>query len=67
MLKNEGLSQTVFAAKYVVGRAIKLKKLKKGFYLTDEERKIQEEKVFPYMPLISIITPLYNTPEKYFD
>ena len=66
MLKNEGLSQTVFAAKYVVGRWAKLKKLKKGFYLTDEERKMQSGRQFPFMPKISIIVPLFNTPDKYF-
>ena len=53
MLKNEGLKQTVFAAKYVVGRYLKLKAIKKEFYLTKELRDEQERTVFPYMPKIS--------------
>ena len=31
MLKNEGLSQTLFAVRYVTGRYFKLKKLRKSF------------------------------------
>lgn len=65
MIKNEGVSQTVFAAKYVTRRYFKLKQLKKEFYLTDEKRAEQESTVFPFMPKISVIVPLYNTPEKY--
>ena len=61
MLKNEGLSQTLFAVRYVTGRYFKLKKIKKEFYLTDELRKEQESKVFSFMPLISLIVPVYNT------
>ena len=61
MLKNEGLSQTLFAVRYVTGRYFKLKKIKKEFYLTDELRKEQESKVFSFMPLISVIVPVYNT------
>ena len=33
--------------------------------LTEEQRKEQEETAFPREVLISILTPLYNTPEKY--
>ncbi len=65
MLKNEGLKQTVFAAKYVVGRYLKLKAIKKEFYLTKELRDEQEKTVFPYMPKISIIVPVYNTDPKF--
>ena len=65
MLKNEGLKQTVFAAKYVVGRYLKLKAIKKEFYLTKELRDEQERTVFPYMPKISIIVPVYNTDPKF--
>ena len=61
MLKNEGLSQTLFAARYVTGRYFKLKAIKKDFYLSQNARTQQENKVFPYMPLISIIVPVYNT------
>ncbi len=32
---------------------------------SDETRKQQESAVFPKMPLISILVPLYNTPEKF--
>jgi glycosyltransferase involved in cell wall biosynthesis len=32
---------------------------------TPEELQQQREKIFPYMPLISIITPTFNTPEKF--
>ena len=64
MLKNEGLNQTIFAAKYVVGRYFKLKQIKQEYYLTAEQRAAQESAVFPYMPLISVCVPLYNTDEK---
>ncbi len=65
MLKNEGLRQTVFAAKYVTRRYVKLKALKKEFYLTPEQRAAQEAAVFPLMPKISLIVPLYNTPDRF--
>ncbi len=65
MLKNEGLAQTVFAAKYVTRRYFKLKEIKKAYYLTADERAAQESAVFPVMPLISVAVPLYNTDEKY--
>ena len=38
MLKNEGLSQTLFAARYVTGRYFKLKAIKKEFYLSQDVR-----------------------------
>lgn len=63
MLKNEGLSQTAFAVRYVTKRYFLLKKLKKEFYLSDEKRLEQQRTVFRYMPKISVIVPLYNTPE----
>lgn len=65
MLKNEGLSQTTFAVKYVTKRYFLLKKLKKEFYLTDEQRAEQQQTVFSYMPKISVIVPLYNTPQNF--
>ncbi len=65
MLKNEGLSQTLFAARYVTGRYYKLKELKKEFYLSKETREFQQNFEFKYAPKISIIIPLYNTPEKF--
>lgn len=58
MLKNEGLSQTLFAARYVTKRAIGLRKIKKEMLTRDETRTGEE---FPVKPLISIITPVYNT------
>ena len=61
MIKNEGLSQTIFAAKYVVGRYLKLRSIKKAFYLSEQERQLQESQTFAYTPLISIIVPVYNT------
>ena len=64
MLKNEGLAQTMFAIRYVTGRYIKLKQIKREFYLTKEQRAQQESTVFAKMPLISICVPLYNTDEK---
>ncbi len=33
----------------------------------EEERKRQSEKKFDYMPLFSIVVPLYRTPEKYLE
>ncbi|MEA4911306.1 MAG: glycosyltransferase, partial [Oscillospiraceae bacterium] len=65
MLKNEGLAQTVFAAKYVTRRYFKLREIKKAFYLTPEQRAAQQAAVFPYMPLMSVVVPLYNTDEGY--
>ena len=65
MLKNEGLSQTWFATKYVVRRYFMLRRLKKDFKLTDEKRAVHRETVFEKMPVISVIVPLYNTPEKF--
>ncbi len=65
MLKNEGFRQTIFAAKYVTRRYFKLKQIKKDFYLTPEKRAEQEAKVFPFMPLISVCVPLYNTNERF--
>lgn len=65
MIKNEGLHQTLFAANYVTRRYFKLKQLKKDFYLTPEERARQESFTFEKAPKLSVIVPLYNTPEKY--
>ena len=64
MLKNEGLKQTIFAAKYVTNRYFKLKAIKKEYYLTAELRQEQETTVFPYMPTVDIIVPVYNTDRK---
>ncbi len=65
MLKNEGLKQTVFAARYVTRRYFKLRALKREFYLTPEQRAQQTGRVFGYMPKISVIVPLYNTPDRF--
>lgn len=65
MLKNEGLSQTVFAAKYVTNRFFMLRRIKKDFYLTQETRALQENTVFENMSKISLIVPLYNTPGRF--
>lgn len=35
------------------------------FVLSEEELKKQREAAFPYMPVISILVPLYNTPERF--
>lgn len=44
-------------------------KAKKGYgtasFPSAEERKRQEDTVFEYMPLISILVPLYNTPQNF--
>ena len=66
MLKNQGIKKTAFATRYVISRFFKMRKLSRSFYLTDEERQEQENTAFPYEPVISIIVPLYNTPEKFF-
>jgi len=65
MLKNEGLSMTVFAAKNVIKRYFLLRRLKEEFYLTKERRAQHKNTVFEYMPMISVIVPLYNTPERF--
>lgn len=65
MLKNEGLSQTIFAAKYVTRRWQKLRAIKKAYYLTPEERALQESTQFALQPKLSVCVPLYNTGEKF--
>jgi GT2 family glycosyltransferase len=65
MLKNEGVKQTCFAARYVVKRHFLLNRLKKEFHLTPEKRARQQTAVFEAMPKISVIVPLYNTPERF--
>ncbi len=65
MLRDEGLDKTLFAIKYVIRRYKIYSKLRKGFYLTDEERQQQSSRVFDYSPKISIIIPLYNTPMRF--
>lgn len=35
--------------------------------LTEKEKENQRNKKFPYSPLISIITPLFNTPKEFFE
>ncbi len=65
MLKNEGLKQTIFAMKYVTRRYFTLKELKKQYYLTPAQREAQQSRVFDNMPKISLIVPLYNTPDKF--
>ena len=35
----------------------------KNDILTDEERKAQRERIWEYPPLISVVVPLYQTPE----
>ncbi|MEG2632962.1 MAG: glycosyltransferase family 2 protein [Oscillospiraceae bacterium] len=65
MIKNEGIRQTIFAARYVTKRYFKLKELKKEYYLTPENRAYQERVVFAFMPKISLIVPLYNTPDNF--
>ncbi len=62
MLRDEGLSQTAFAARYVTKRYFLLRKLKRDFHLSEEMRAQQRGTVFATMPKISVIVPLYNTP-----
>ncbi len=60
MLKNEGLKQTLFAIKYVIKRAIGLRSIKRAMLVPDMRLTGEQLK---YAPKISVIVPLYNTPE----
>ena len=62
MLKDEGVRQTIFAIRYVIRRRWQMRTIKKNMKMTPQKREIQESTVFEYMPKISVITPLYNTP-----
>ena len=65
-LKNLGGPRGVWAK---IKYKIREKKAQKSYgtasFPTPEERKRQEEERFEYMPLISILVPLYNTPKDF--
>ncbi len=60
MLKNEGLRQTLFATKYVIKRTINLRPIKRAMMTPDMSLTGADLKD---APKISVIVPLYNTPE----
>ncbi len=62
MIKNEGLSQTIFASKYVIKRAIGLRSIKKELATPDYTK---DGSGFRVQPQISVIVPLYNTPDRF--
>ncbi|MDE5782124.1 MAG: glycosyltransferase [Lachnospiraceae bacterium] len=63
-LKKKGIKSTIIKAK----RHIKEQAAYKMWPVCNEEKLVkQKERVFPYMPLISIIVPLYNTPLEFLN
>ncbi len=52
-----------------VGYKIREHRAKKGYgkasFPSEEQRKAQQDAVWEYMPVISILVPLYNTPQSY--
>ena len=63
MLKDEGVKQTVFAVRYVIKRRFQMRSIKKNMIMTPQKRLQQESTVFQNRCKISVIVPLYNTPE----
>lgn len=49
----------------ISGNRKQLKRVRKIHLITKEERRLQKERKFNCPNLFSIVTPLYNTPEKY--
>lgn len=67
-LKSEGLEATWrkvdFRLRLMTGRDVW--KFRADIPLKKELR-LHRREIFPFMPLVSIVVPLYNTPEKFFD
>lgn len=65
-LKNQGSIRGVInKLAYKKNERAAMKQFGTGSFPDEEERKKESEAVFPYMPKISILVPLYNTPEPF--
>lgn len=61
-IQTFGLWDTI---RYNYGQGLEYERWYRKHRLTPEAAKSQRETNFPYAPLISIVIPLYNTPEKF--
>ena len=67
-LKNcGGLKGVVAKIKYKKREKLAMKNYGTNSFPNEEERKREEEYVFEYRPLISILVPLYNTPQSFLS
>ncbi len=67
-IKNCGGPRGVWAKiKYKKREKIAMGNYGKASFPSAEERKIQEETVFSFSPVISILVPLYNTPQNFLE
>lgn len=67
-LKNcGGLKGVVAKIKYKKREKLAMKNYGTNSFPDEEERKREEEYVFEYRPLISILVPLYNTPQNFLS
>ena len=67
MLRDEGVKQTIFAVRYVIRRRRQMRPIKKRMKMTPKKRAVQETTAFLNRIKISVIVPLYNTPERFLD
>ena len=67
-LKNcGGLKGVVAKIKYKKREKLAMKNYGTNSFPDEEERRYEEEYVFEYRPLISILVPLYNTPQNFLS
>ena len=67
-LKNcGGLKGVVAKIKYKKREKLAMKNYGTNSFPDEEERKYEEEYAFEYRPLISILVPLYNTPQNFLS
>lgn len=67
-LKNcGGLKGVVAKIKYKKREKLAMKNYGTNSFPNEEERKYEEEYAFEYRPLISILVPLYNTPQNFLS
>ena len=67
-IKNCGGPRGIYAKiKYKQREKIAMKNYGTNSFPSEEVRKQEEETVFDYMPVISILVPLYNTPQNFLE
>lgn len=67
-IKNCGGPRGIYAKiKYKQREKLAMKNYGTSSFPSEEERKQQEETVFDFMPVISILVPLYNTPQNFLE
>ena len=67
-LKNcGGLKGVVAKIKYKKREKLAMKNYGTNSFPNEEERRYEEEYAFEYRPLISILVPLYNTPQNFLS